>query len=72
MKQINIKVQADSSRVDSLNELAAKAEATGMKVRHTIDELGLITGSIPDDRLEHLRKIVGVSKVEADEDVWAQ
>ena len=54
---------ADEALKD-INELADQLAAKGMKVDRVLPITGVISGSVPSQKLSSLKKVAGVSSVE--------
>jgi len=64
MAKVRLSVSVSDSHLKHLGKVAKAAEKAGMKVEQKHESLGVLTGSIDAKKLEHLRKIEGVSHVE--------
>ncbi|PSB03375.1 ketohydroxyglutarate aldolase [Merismopedia glauca] len=64
MSQIKISVSVDEAHLPQIQEVSQHLQSSGMKVDQTLSSIGIISGSIPEDRLNSLRQIDGVQNVE--------
>jgi hypothetical protein len=62
---VSVSVTVDDEHLASIGDVAAVLRANGMQVDQVLDRLGVISGSIPEDRQESLQAVAGVRSVEA-------
>lgn len=58
-----VTITVDDDHLDGLEEVAGALRAQGMEVAQVLGIMGLITGSVPDDRRETLAAVEGVASV---------
>ena len=60
----SIIVTVADEALKNINELADELAAKGMKVDRVMPITGVISGSVPSQKLSSLKKVAGVSSVE--------
>ncbi len=63
MADVNVKVKFDESKFQSAQQLTEKVESSGLKIRHHLDELQMVTGTIEDSKVDTLTKVDGIISV---------
>lgn len=66
MAQVSVTVSVDDEHLPTITEVAAALRACGMDVKQVLEDVGAITGTVPQDVRESLNAVVGVAHV-ADE-----
>jgi hypothetical protein len=69
MAKIRLSVGVDDSHLQRMGEVAKAARHAGMEVEQQLGDLGVLTGSIDEEKLDALRRIPGVAHVERERDV---
>ncbi|MBD0270305.1 MAG: ketohydroxyglutarate aldolase [Acetobacteraceae bacterium] len=69
MAEVKVSVSVDDSHLERLDEVARAAEAAGMTVHGRQATIGVLTGSIAQDKLDKLRSVPGVEDVETQREV---
>jgi hypothetical protein len=69
MTEVRVSVSVDDSHLGRLDEVSRAAEAVGMTVRRLEPAIGVLTGSIAEDRIDRLRTVAGVEHVEPQREV---
>lgn len=64
MSKVNVSVADD--HLGNFSDVVARCRKAGMKIEHEMKTIGVISGSIDDAALEKLRRVKGVSQVEAE------
>lgn len=59
-----VTVTVDDTHLDRIEEVAAHLRSSGMHVDQVLNDVGVISGSVPDDRRKHLQAVTGVQSVE--------
>jgi uncharacterized membrane-anchored protein len=59
-----VTITVDDTHLDSIEEVAAHLRSSGMQVDQVLNEIGVISGSVPDDRRQLLKTVTGVQSVE--------
>jgi hypothetical protein len=59
-----VTVTVDDGHLDRIEEVAAHLRSSGMQVDQVLNEIGVISGSVPDDRRQLLKTVTGVQSVE--------
>jgi uncharacterized membrane-anchored protein len=59
-----VTVTVDDTHLDKIEEVAAHLRSSGMHVDQVLNEIGVISGSVPDDRRQLLQTVTGVQSVE--------
>jgi hypothetical protein len=60
----DVSVSVDNDYLDKIGEVAAELRSKGMQVEQVLGEIGVISGSVPDDRRQALETVSGVLAVE--------
>lgn len=69
MPKVRITMSVDDAHLESIESVAEKAEKAGLEIEETMSFLGIITGAIESEKIGSLRKMRGVSSVEADQSI---
>ncbi|MBW4671304.1 MAG: ketohydroxyglutarate aldolase [Cyanomargarita calcarea GSE-NOS-MK-12-04C] len=64
MSRVNLSVLIDDRYRDRILEVVEVLQANGMKVEHSMEQIGVITGSIDSTQVERISNIEGVASVE--------
>jgi uncharacterized membrane-anchored protein len=59
-----VTITVDDTHLDRIEEVAAHLRSSGMQVDQVLNEIGVISGSVPDDRRQLLKTVTGVQSVE--------
>jgi hypothetical protein len=59
-----VSVTVADDHLGRIDEIVAELRREGMRVDQVLKEVGVITGSVPDDRLHALDAVPGVESVE--------
>ena len=59
-----VTITVDDTHLDRIEEVAAHLRSSGMQVDQVFNEIGVISGSVPDDRRQLLKTVTGVQSVE--------
>lgn len=59
-----VTVTVSDDHLDALHTVAAALRANGMQVHEVLDTVGVISGSVPEDRRGSLSAVDGVEAVE--------
>ena len=59
-----VTVTVDDTHLDRVEEVAAHLRSSGMQVDQVLNEIGVISGSVPDNRRQLLKTVTGVQSVE--------
>ena len=62
---VSISVTVDDEHLARIGDVAADLRANGMQVDQVLGGLGVISGSVPEDRQQSLQNVAGVTSVEA-------
>jgi hypothetical protein len=65
---VSISVTVDDEHLARIGDVAAELRANGMQVDHVLDKVGVISGSVQEDRQQSLQTVAGVKSVEASHD----
>ena len=63
-KSINVNILVDEAHKDDLQKVASALQKKGFSLKKSMDEIGVLAGSVPDTKLAALSKVAGVSAVE--------
>jgi hypothetical protein len=61
-----VSVTVDDEHVATISRVAEALRDRGMEVRQVLDTLGLITGTVPEERRRSLERVDGVVSVDED------
>ncbi len=64
MPKVSVLVSINNDHPDRFSEVVNDVENAGMEVEQTMENLGVLTGSIDSEKVEPLRREEGVSHVE--------
>lgn len=59
-----VTITVNDTHLDRIEEVAAHLRSSGMQVDQVLNEIGVISGSVPDDRRQLLKTVTGVQSVE--------
>lgn len=59
----SVSVSVDDAHLESIGSVARALQEQGMRVEQVLDGLGIITGSVADDRRRLLERVPGVDAV---------
>jgi uncharacterized membrane-anchored protein len=59
-----VTITVDDTHLDRIEEVAAHLRSSGMQVDQVLNEIGVISGSVPDNRRQLLKTVTGVQSVE--------
>jgi hypothetical protein len=62
---VSITVTVDDEHLARIGDVAAELRAHGMQVDQVLGGVGVISGSVPEDRQQSLQAVAGVKYVEA-------
>jgi hypothetical protein len=62
---VSISVTVDDEHLTGIDDVVAGLRASGMQVDQVLGGLGVISGSVPEDRQQSLQAVAGVKSVEA-------
>ncbi len=68
MSKTKVTISVDDEHLDKMPEVVKRTKKAGLKVGEQMESLGIITGSIDDDKFDSLDRIKGVSNVARDEE----
>ncbi len=63
-EQINILIVVDDAFKSDLGEVANRLTARGFLLRESLNEIGVLVGSAPENLLNDLSTVLGVSMIE--------
>jgi hypothetical protein len=67
MAKAKVTISVDDAHLDKMPEVVKKIKKAGLRVDSQLDSIGMITGSIDDEKFDSLNRIKGVSNVQRDE-----
>lgn len=67
MSKIKISISVDDTHLSQIEQVSRQLQSSGMSVEQTLSSIGVISGSISNDRLDDLKKIEGVKNIEPQE-----
>lgn len=66
-KRVQVVVSVDDQHMPKVGQVASLCKKAGLQVDQALDEVGIITGSIPEDKLDQLSGVKGVASVEREQ-----
>ena len=67
MSEVKISVSVDDTHLSQIQQVSQQLQSSGMNVEQTLSSIGVISGSISNDRLNSLKQIKGVKNIEPQE-----
>ena len=67
MSQVKISVSVDDAHLSQIQQVSQQLQSSGMNVEQTLSTIGIVTGSVSNDKLNSLYQIKGVEDVEPQE-----
>lgn len=64
MDRVNVTVSIDEAYLNQFQQITEAMQATGLEIDRTMPRIGIVTGSIHQDRISALDEIEGVEHVE--------
>lgn len=64
MATIDVSVAIDDANLAEFDAVLKRAKRAGLKAKRALPEIGVVTGTIDDEKLSALRKIKGIASVE--------
>jgi hypothetical protein len=64
MARQRVTISVDEAHRDRLTEVLERCKQTGFEVDQQLEGIGVVTGSIDNDRVDELRGLPGVAAVE--------
>lgn len=65
MATIDVSVAIEDANLEEFDAVLKRAKRAGLKARQVLPEIGVVTGTIDDEKLPALRKLKGIASVEA-------
>jgi hypothetical protein len=59
-----VTITVDDAHLDKIDHVAAELRSSGMRIDRVLNEVGVISGHVPDDRRDVLRAVEGVESIE--------
>ena len=69
MAKIKVNITVDEAHIDQLDQVAEQLKSQGLEIEQTLSTLGIVTGSIEQDKVPSLSGVAGVESVEKDKTV---
>lgn len=66
MSKVSVSVSVSDDHVDHFPEVVEGVRAAGLEVAQELDLIGVVSGSIEEERMDDLRSVPGVAAVEPD------
>jgi len=66
-KRVQVVISVDDQHMPKVGKVASLCKKAGLQVDQALDEVGIITGSIPENELGKLSGIKGVASVEREQ-----
>lgn len=68
MSKVSVSVSISDDQIDRFSEVVDQARAAGLEVWQELDLIGVVSGSIDEERMDELRGLPGVAAVEPERD----
>jgi hypothetical protein len=65
-----VSVTVDDQHLPEIQTVAIALESAGMRVEQILASTGIITGEVPQSKIEALKRVPGVVDVEIDQEMW--
>jgi hypothetical protein len=69
MPKVKLSVSVDDQHLSKFSEIVKEVEKAGMTVEGKHEDIGVVNGSIEKDKIDSLRKVVGVQHIEEEREV---
>lgn len=69
MPNTKLSVLVNEQHINQFSDVVEKCRQAGLNVQQQMDAIGVITGSIDSAKVDELKKIDGVSRVETQRDI---
>ena len=69
MPNITVSISVDEQYRDKLSEVIENCKKLGLNIEQQLDAIGIITGSIDSGKIDELKQVQGVSKVELSREI---
>jgi hypothetical protein len=66
MSKIQVSLTISDTHRQCVGDVVKAVRAAGMRVEQRLDEIGVLIGTIDENKLDGLRRVAGVDSVEAD------
>lgn len=64
MTKVRLSLSVSEPYMNKIDEVAAAAKRAGLKIEQSLNDLGVLTGVIDQDKIGRLHRLDGVSDVE--------
>jgi hypothetical protein len=64
MSTIKASLSIEEQYLDKLPKVVKRIKKAGFNVEQTLEELGVVTGSVDSEKLDAIRKVKGVASIE--------
>lgn len=65
MSEVKISVSVDDAHLSQISQISQQLQSSGMNVEQTLSIIGVVSGSIDQNKLNNLYQIEGVKNVES-------
>ncbi len=65
MSEVKISVSVDDAHLSQISQISQQLQSSGMNVEQTLSIVGIVSGSIDQNKLNNLYQIEGVKNVES-------
>jgi hypothetical protein len=69
MSELRVLVSVADEHLDDFDQVVERSRKAGLKVKRTLRQSGIVTGTIDSERISDLRQVRGVQEVEPDREV---
>lgn len=69
MARIDVSVAIDDAHLAEFDAVLKRAKRAGLKTTRALPEIGIVTGTIDDEKLPALRKVKGIASIETERQI---
>ena len=69
MTKVNVSISVDDEHLSEFSKVMKKVEKAGMEIDQELEDVGVATGSIDEEKVGKLRDVEGVSHVEEERQI---
>ena len=69
MAKVKLSISVDDEHLSQFSKVMKEVEKAGMKIDQELEDLGVATGAIDEDKVAALRKVEGVQHVEEERQI---
>lgn len=69
MTKLKVSISVDDEHLSEFSKVMKKVEKAGMEIDQELEDIGVATGSIDEEKVGKLRDVEGVSQVEEERQI---